>query len=469
MVTDSASYSLECVRIDKGDATIVMMHGVIAPPKTLTPKDPRSAVWLRLRAALAFLTLLAGTSATGAEEADETPPDPLAAPALPAPSQRGYIGGGDVPPSLLAPSRLRLGDFGLSARASFGVLYDDNVDAADDERDDDVFLTFSPSVRAQSTYARHSLGVGASASTGTALKNTGDDFFDWQVGADGQLDLSRKSKVKAAVGYSRDVEDDEDIDAEDEDDDTPIHNIDASLSYDVDGERVGLGVGATISRLDVEGDDFEDRDRTSYGLNGRIRYRWSEYLTFSGGPSYRYSTFDEDVADDGDGRDAEQVDFQLGAGYRASRTIRTRAAIGYSIVTFDDTDRDNDDSLTGSVGLTWAPVLGTTLDLDASRTLGLSIEDGEDSRTTTRGSATLAHQLKLGSRSALSSSLGLSIARFSDLDRTDKNLIAGLTYGYRLAEFAFFTASYRYSQRFSGEEDADYYRNLISIGLTLSY
>ncbi|MEZ5935061.1 MAG: outer membrane beta-barrel protein [Alphaproteobacteria bacterium] len=384
-------------------------------------------------------------------------------------SQSGYFGGGSVPPSLQPDSRLRIGDFALSAQTAFGMLYDDNVDADDDERDEDVFLTLSPSVRAQSIYARHSLGFGAGATAGTALKDTGDDFFDWRIGADGRIDLSRKSKLSAAVGYTRDVEDDEDIDAEDASGDTPIHNIDASLGYDVSGERVGFGVGGSVSRRDVEGDDFADRDRTAYGLNASVRYKWSEDLSISGGPAYRYSTFDEDVADDGDSRDAEEYSFQIGAGYRASRTISTRAAIGYSILTFEDPDRDNDDSATGSAGLTWAPGNGTTLDLEASRSLGISIADNEDARTTTSGSATLAHSLSLGSRSAITSSLGVSVTHVSDLDRTDKGLVAGLTYGYRLAEHAVFTASYRFSQRDSEDEEADYYRNLLSVGVTVSY
>lgn len=420
-------------------------------------------------APMVALCLLLGASPGHAQEEADLPPDPLAVPSDPALNQSGYFGGGSVPEQLRTPSRLRIGDFALGAQAATGLLYDDNVDADDDQRDEDVFLTFSPSVRAQSTYARHSIGFGAGATAGTALKNTGDDFFDWRIGADGRVDLSRKSKITAAVGYSRDVEDDEDIDAEDDDGDIPIHNVDASLGYDVRGERAGIALGATVSRLDIEGDDFDDRDRTAYGLSARLNYKWSDDLTLSGGPSYRYSTFDEDVADDGDSRDAEQYSFQIGAGYKASRTITTRAALGYSILSFEDPDRDSDDSATASAGLTWAPGQGTTLDLEASRSLGLSIEDGEDSRTTDSAAATLAHRLTLGSRSALTSSLSYRISRVSDLDRTDHTIVAGLTYGYRLAEHAFLTTSYRFSRRESDEDDADYYRNLIAIGVTVSY
>jgi hypothetical protein len=433
-----------------------------------SPRPPSRRGRPALAPLLGLCLLVAGGSAR-AEEEPEAPPDPLAVPAETALNRSGYFGGGSVPPSLRPASRLRIGDFALAAETALGMVYDDNVDAADDARDEDIFLTLSPALRAQSAYARHSLGFGAGATAGTALKDRGDDFFDWRIGADGRVDLSRKSRIDAALGYSRDVEDDEDIDAEDADDDTPIHAIDASLGYDLSGERAGIGIGASLSRRDIEGDDFADRDHTAYGLNARLRYKWSEDLTVSGGPDYRKSTFDEDVADDGDSRDAKEYGLQIGAGYRASRTVSARAAVGYAILGFEDPDRDDQDSATGSAGLTWAPGNGTTLDLGASRTLAIAIADGEDARTTTRASATLAHRLALGSRSALTSTLGVSVARLSDLDRTDKGLVAGLTYGYRLAEHATLTASYRFSQRKSEDDEDDYYRNLLAVGVTLSY
>jgi hypothetical protein len=444
------------------------MHAVI--PTTLRESDAATVMTQAIPTVFVFLScLLIGGSLALSEEEREAPPDPFSQSVPETLNQSGYLGGGSVPSTLQASSGLRIGDFALGGQASLGLVYDDNVEAEDEERDEDVFLTFSPSVRAQSTYARHSIGFGAGATTGTALKDSTDDFFDWRVGADGRVDLSRRSKIDASVGYSRDIEDDEDPNAEDEDGDTPIDTIDVSLGYDIEGERAAVSAGFSVSRLDVDDDDFDDRDRTAYGLNSRARYKWSDDLALSAGASYRYSAFDEDVADDGDDRDAEEVGLQVGAGYRASRTITTRAALGYAYVSFDDPDRDNNDRLTGSTGLTWRPGSGVTLDLEARRSLGLSIEDDEDTRTNTSGRATLAHRLKLGSRSVLSSSLVLGVNRLSDLDRTDRNLVAGLTYAYRLAEHAFFTASYRYSQRDSTDGDADYYRNLISIGVTVSY
>lgn len=447
-----------------------MMSMIETTPSTrpaVPPLPLKAAGACALTLCLSLLT--APLTVRAEEEEAKALPDPLNPAAGPASDLNGYFGGGSLPPSLQTPSRLRVGDFAIGAQAAFGILYDDNVEADDEERDEDVFLSVSPSVRAQSTYARHSIGFGAGATAATALKDTSDDVFNWRIGADGRVDLTERSKINAAVDYSRDIEDDEDVDSEDDDDDIPVNNVNARLGYSIDGERLGYSIGGDVTRFDIEGDDFQDRDRTSIGLNGSLRYRWSENLSLSGGPTYRHSTFDEDVADDGDGRDADEFGLQAGVGYRASRTITTRAAIGYSLIAFEDPDREDNDTATGSAGLTWAPGNGTTLDLDASRSLAVSVEDDEDSRTRTSGSATLAHRLRLGSRSVLSSSLAFSIARISDLDRTDRDLITGLSYAYRLTDHAFLSASYRFSRRFSNDDDADFYRNLLSVGLTVSY
>ena len=395
--------------------------------------------------------------------------DPLTPADEPIPSRGGYFGAGDAVSALEPPARFQIGDFALQSRASFATTYDDNIEADDNERDEDVFFSFSPSIRAQSVYARHSLGFGASATAATAAKNEPEDIFDWRVGADGRLDLSRQNKLNASVGYSRDTEDDEAIDAEDDEDDLTFNLYDASISYNVSGDPIGYRVGGSVSRLDAEGSEFDDRDRTSLGISAGASYAFSDRLSVSVGPRYQYSTFDEEVADDGEGRDAETISARIGGNYEASRTIDTSASFGYSIVRFDDSDRKDDESVVGDVGLVWSPGSGTTLQLRAGQSLGLTVVDDSDSRKTTFGAATLSHRLKLGSRSAVSSSLSYRVSEFSDLDRTDHNTSASLGYGYRLAENVFFNASYRFSRRNSDDNDAEFYRNLISIGVSIAY
>lgn len=407
-----------------------------------------------------------------AEEAGssvEASGDPFDLPSQPTPSRAGYFGAGSAAAALEPPPRVQVGDFALQSRAAFSAVYDDNIQADDDDREEDILFGFAPSIRAQSLYARHSLGFTAAGRAAAALKNDNEDFFDWRIGADGRLDVSKQTKVNALVGYSQDTEDDEAVDAEAENDDLKFHLLDAGLSYDVKGDTIGYKASVDVSRLDAEGSEFDDRDRTTLGLRAAASYALSDRLSVSAGPSYQYATFDEDVADDGDGRDAHIVTGQIGTNYKATRTIDTFASGGYRYVTFEDPDREDSDSFVGSLGLVWKPWSGTSLRLQASQSLDLTIVDDADSRETTTGSAILSHGLKLGSRSALSSFLSYSVSEFSDLDRTDQNFATGLGYAYRLTEHVFFNANYRFSLRESDDNDADFYRNLIALGLSVTY
>ena len=445
--------------------------------KRRSPEIGRHLCVVRFRKSIALccrmlITLTFVVQPVGAQEtasSAEQLPNPLDPVQEPIPSRGGYLESGDATKALQPPVRNKVGDFALRTRATFATIYDDNIEADDSERDEDVFFLFSPAIQAQSLYARHSLGLEASGTATEAIKNDNEDSFDWRVGADGRVDLSKQRKVKAAVGYRHDTEDDEAIDAEGNREDLSFHLLDASLSYDVRGEVVGYSLGTSVSRLDAEGSDVDDRDRTILRTNASASYAFSDRLTVFLGPSYSYSIYDEEVADDGEGRDAEIVSAQVGAGYKASRTINTSASIGYSYAAFEDPDREDDDSVIGSIGLTWDAGYGTTLQLRGSQTLGLTVVDDADSRRTTTGSAILSHRLKLGSRSAISSSLAYQVSDFSDLDRTDQNISANLGYGYRLSEYLFLNTGYRFSRRFSDDDGADYYRHQISLAVSVIY
>ena len=404
-----------------------------------------------------------------AEEEDSDAVNPLNPTPVQTPTRSGNFGNEDASQALEPPARLRVGDFALKSRVSFSTVYDDNIEADDDERDEDIFFSLSPSVRAQSLYARHSIGFDAGATAATALKNEPEDIFDWRVGADGRLDLSKQDKVDAAVSYRNETEDDESIDADDDQDDILIHLFDASIGYRHAGQTVGYSLGTNVARRDGDSRVFDDRDRTTLGLRASTSYAFSDRVSLFLGPSYSYAIFDEDVAEDGEGRNSQIINLLIGGSYKASRTISTNASIGYAYTTFDDSDRDDDDSAIGNIGLTWDAGAGFRLRLGASQSLGVTIVDGEDTRKTTTGFARLGHRLTLGSRSAISSSITYRISDYSDFDRTDRDLGASLSFGYRLTEHAFFNAGYRFSRRDSDEDDAEYYRNLISLGVSLSY
>jgi len=91
---------------------------------------------------------------------------------------------------------------------STSVTYDDNVDAAPSgEREDDVVGTASLRGRLQSTLARHAFGVDGVLSRNIFAGDTRPSEFNWSLGADARLDLTRRDQLDADLSYTRDQTD----------------------------------------------------------------------------------------------------------------------------------------------------------------------------------------------------------------------------------------------------------------------
>ena len=71
--------------------------------------------------------------------------------------------------------------------------------------------------------------------------------------------------------------------------------------------------------------------------------------------------------------------------------------------------------------------------------------------------------------SAILGRVDLNRSDFVDDDRTDYNFSAQLGYSYSLLQNVALNLSYRFSQRFSDESDDEFYRNLVSVGLSASF
>ena len=79
------------------------------------------------------------------------------------------------------------------------------------------------------------------------------------------------------------------------------------------------------------------------------------------------------------------------------------------------------------------------------------------------------HQSAVDRASAILGRVDFNRSDFVDDDRTDYNFSAQLGYSYSLLQNVALNLSYRFSQRFSDESDDEFYRNLVSVGLSASF
>jgi hypothetical protein len=99
----------------------------------------------------------------------------------------------------------RLGGFTLYPEATLEFMYDDNILAADrDEPEfelDDMLVTLAPAIALRSDWSKHALNTGARVSAGRYTEYVSQDFTDYELWADGNLEFGR-SLLGARISHS---------------------------------------------------------------------------------------------------------------------------------------------------------------------------------------------------------------------------------------------------------------------------
>ncbi len=96
---------------------------------------------------------------------------------------------------------VRAGGFTVFPQASVAGKYDDNIYATDVNETDDFITELATSVFVESNWSRHALNFNAGATQYIYSDNTDENRFDWNVGADALLDVTRDTQIRGALAY----------------------------------------------------------------------------------------------------------------------------------------------------------------------------------------------------------------------------------------------------------------------------
>jgi hypothetical protein len=371
----------------------------------------------------------------------------------------------DRPQPAYDPLGIQAGGFTVFPRLRSGVVHDDNVFAAKDDRQPATTTRLTPEVLVRSHWSRHALETRARAEIDRNLDFDSENTTDWILGGAGRLDIVRGVDITLAADYAHDHEARTAAGA-DPAARRPItfDLASASLAATRTRGRLRLRADAAVLRYDYRDGlsaagvaiEQDDRDRTVARLTGRADYALSpatalfvqvarddrDYRIVAGSPE-RSSSGHEALAG---------VDFELGA------LIRGEVAAGYIRQDFQDTAYGDLDGFSGRARLSWFPTQLTTLTATAAR----SVED-----TGVIGSAgALRTDLSIGVDHELLRNLILmteatwSEDDYNGLNRTDTRFAAGFNAVYRLNRRYGLTAGLAYlDQSSSGAAAGPRYRS----------
>lgn len=365
----------------------------------------------------------------------------------------------------------QVGDFAVSSRIAAGATYDDNTDATKSDRKDDILTFLQGSVRADSQFKRHSLGFQVSAAVEEPARNPGsnlDDRITVASGVNGRLDLTRRSSLAAEAQVTRGAQDPEAQEAGAEEEPT-IFTAAGAVAFTQQLDRLGWKIGGALEREEAVsgGDSAGEQDRTSYTIAPGLDYQLSRRLGLFTEAGYTRNRYDN--TGQGGSRDSREVDAEVGVELELGRTFALRLGIGYLAVFFDDSERGDEHSptftadLTGAINLDRLTVLGVGLNHSTDQTTA------DDAALVTRTRFSSSINRLLSPASAILARVEFERSDFLDESRTDYDIIAELAYSHTLYRNVALDLSYRFSQRFSDDEEDEFYRNVVSIGLSASF
>lgn len=372
----------------------------------------------------------------------------------------------DRPQPAYDPLGIRAGGFTAFPRLQSGVVHDNNIFAAEGDRQPATTLRLTPEIVVRSNWSRHAFETRARAEIDRNLDFDSENTTDWSLGGAGRLDIVRGGDITLAAGYARDHE------ARTAPGAGPAARrpiafdlASASLAATRTRGRLRLRADAAVLRYDYRDGlsdagviiDQDGRDRTVARLTGRADYALSpatalfvqvarddrDYRTVAGSPE-RSSSGHEALAG---------VDFELGA------LIRGEVAAGYIRQDFRDAAYGDFDGVGGRARLSWFPTQLTTLTATTART----VEDigviGSAGALHTDVSISVDHELLRNL--ILTAEATWSEDGYNGLDRTDSRFTAGSSAIYRLNRRCGLTAGLAYlDQSSSGAVAGPSYRSM---------
>lgn len=367
---------------------------------------------------------------------------------------------------------LQVGRFAVSSSVEAAATYDDNIRASDSDREDDITGNVGASVGAESLFERHSLGFNLGASIGNPHDDLDQDTTDRlsiASGVNGRLDLTRRSSLSAEAEVARGAQNPEAEEAGAEEQPTIITGSGA-VAYRQRFNRLGWELAGGANRREADdGDEASEQDRTSYTISPGVDYEVSRRLTLFAQSAYGINNYDQ--SGEGGSRDSQTVRADVGAEIGLGRTFSARLGAGYAGVFFDDSERDDRHipTITASLGGAFG------ISLDRLTLLRLGVAHSTDQTTAdeaalvTRTGVFASINRPLTRASAILGRVDLNRSDFVDDDRTDHNIGAQVAYSYSLLQNVALSLSYRFSKRFSDESDREFYRNLVSLGLSATF
>ena len=380
------------------------------------------------------------------------------------------------------PLGIRAGSFLVFPSLTLSGLYDSNVFATKNNTDSDVAGIVAPVVEVNSNWSRNALNFAAGATGAAYASHSSNDYLDAFVSTTGRLDVTRNDIVSGVLRFDRLHQD------RDDPDQNVLTTVGGTSSRgnltryyrgDIDGQyrhnfaRFFTVVGGGVQRLfyeDVGDTDNSQRDRWEYGARARLGYQLSPRIgTFVQG-NYSYRDYDDDQLIDGNEVSRNSHGYRAAVGTEVDITsiLFGEMSVGYSWRDYTASELNDANGWGAEGSLTWNATPLTSIILSASTGIDETtvIFEGDAAEANFQHTVALDVNHELLRNVLLNANVGYARDDFEGTNRTDNIFAAGAGVSYLLNRNLSVDARYRFTTRDSDDNDIEFNRNIVMVGLT---
>jgi hypothetical protein len=386
-----------------------------------------------------------------------------------------------APPSLpdYAPKGLPLGAFRLFPTLEVAFDADDNIYRTNEFAKADTFWEIIPRVALQSQWSRHYLALRGGATAYEYNNFNSESRVDWDIDADGRLDVVQGSALFGGASYRRTFEprsspDQQNFAAEP----TPFGVTHGDVRFEYMPNRFGVIVGFNYDYYDYDATKLigggvspnDDRDYAQYDSFVRLLYEFSPGYSVFGHFAYNVRDFRLALDRNNANRDSTGYRANVGLQMELTRLITGEFYAGYmeqDYTTQSPVPLGDDSGFNYGAEITWTPDPLFTIRLGASHLINETVV------SSIAGVATDSNEQRF--------SLGVdwSIRRniiihgdvaylhdnFTGSGRKDDVGLASVGISYLMNSYISANFRYIYQNRDSNIVGQDYGDNILRIGL----
>lgn len=371
---------------------------------------------------------------------------------------------------------IRAGGFLVRPRIDLGVETTDNVFATERDEVDDVVYGARAQVDVDSQWSRHGLRLSAGADTVKYQDISSEDRTNYNISADGRLDVRRDAYVGVRASYEDYKEARTAIDARVAALEPTTIKVGRAAVYGAMAlNRVRL-LGS-VERVDLKAEDVpvvgggtlvqSTRDRKETYGTLRAEYALSPDTRLFAEAIANKREYDRRPASPAANRDSTGQTYLVGASTSLTRVISGEAAIGYFRQDYDSPVVGAVDGLGVRGRVQWFPTQLTTVTLTAARQAQETDLSLVGSAVSTNAGVQVDHELRRNV--ILTGRVASGKYDFRGFDREDERLEAGAAATYLVNRNASVAATYSYidGQSSGAFRDRDFTVNRFGVALQL--